>query len=235
MDETSDSGPFRFVFVGDDGTFREVRCSDPEPDTLKACQVLVDGTVDCIEASIHPGYGLEVDVWINDEGRLRDDFDKNFHATRLAGMDTGWPPGASSVIVGPAVICGADSEGETLGLDEHQFETVMDLLRRDGATELPCLSVAEAAAMQRASRAARLELGHEGHGVEPFMAFVPWPEDAPPPGGTLDGGYGPATAHKASPSSDAPQPHTAMCGQPCADGMPCRRRVAAGGRCPVHS
>ena len=150
--------PMRFVFVGDDGTFREVRAA-ANADTLPTLQTLVDGYIELVGTTVPCAGGRRaMDIWLNEEGKMRPDFHANPHALRMLDYST------SDIFVGPAVLSAADDEGETVGLDEELIGAVRRKLLQMGASELPTASVEEAAEQQRQSREARVELGHEGHG-----------------------------------------------------------------------
>lgn len=158
----------RLVFIGDDGTWREVHVPG-ETVGLDPLQALVDGSIELLAASVQCRTGRRsVDVWMNDEGRLRQDFHRNPHAKALLG--------SLDELIGPAVVCASTFDGESVGLSEVTMAAVRQELSRSGATELSQCSVAEAAEQQNLSRRTRVDLGYMGHGVEPFMRFVEWPD-----------------------------------------------------------
>lgn len=163
--------PMRFVFVGDDGTFREVQAA-ADADTLATLQTLVDGYIELVGTTVTCGAGRRpVDIWLNEEGKMRSDFHANPHAQKMLDYSM------SDVFVGPTVLSAADDDDETVGLDDQLIEVVKGKLLRMGATELPPASVEDAAEQQSGSREARVELGHEGHGIEPYARFVPMPDE----------------------------------------------------------
>jgi hypothetical protein len=90
---------FLYIPQGTDGVqvrFIEV---DITGGTLSALQSLVDGLVDVVSTP-------NGDVWVNDEGLYRNDFERNFIASVLTGRD----------IVGPAVITDSTPDGETISV-----------------------------------------------------------------------------------------------------------------------
>ena len=161
----------RFVFVGDDGTFREVRLA-PQVDTFTTLRTLVDGNIELVGTTVAcSGHRRSMDIWLNEESKMRSDFHANPHALKMLDYST------SGIFVGPAVLSAADDDGKTVGLDDGLIKATRQALLRMGATELPPASVEVAAEQQSASREVRMELGHEGHGIEPYARFVSMPNE----------------------------------------------------------
>ena len=142
------------MLVGDDGTFRVVTAADG--DTLDTLQRLVDGLVERVAVPSPAALSSAacLDMWVNEEGLMRDDFALNDHAAQLAG----------SLLVGPVVLAGCDAE-DTTGLDEMLICVLRDALADAGATEIPSATTQHAADQQRASREQRRQLGFRGHGL----------------------------------------------------------------------
>ena len=157
----------RFIIVGDDGTFREVRAAS-DADTLKTLQTLVDGHIELVGTTISCGQGRRsMDIWLNEEGKMRPDFHVNPHALKMLDYHT------PDFFVGPAVLSAADDDAETVGLDDELIDATRKALLQMKATELPPATVEDAAEQQDASREARVDLGHEGHGIEPHAVVLP--------------------------------------------------------------
>lgn len=109
-------------------------------DSLKALQRLVDGSIEhyVIDDDLNEHF---IDMWINDEGKFRDDFKPMFalmHDGKLY-----------DVIVGPCVFTMYDLEGATHGLTDDALRRVREFLykcplvmieTRDGK-RYPCLRV----------------------------------------------------------------------------------------------
>lgn len=88
-------------------------------DTLETLQRLVDGTIEhfVIDDELDEHF---IDMWINDEGKFREDFKPKFalfHDGKLY-----------DVIVGPCVFTMYDLEGETHGLTEDAMRRVREFL-----------------------------------------------------------------------------------------------------------
>jgi hypothetical protein len=80
--------------------------------SLAVLQGAVDGYVECISLA------ADADMWCNDEGKYRPDFERNPRAQAL--FDHAFGEGLD-VIVGPVVITrGADDEGETIPLGPRE-------------------------------------------------------------------------------------------------------------------
>lgn len=73
--------------------------------TLEPLQLLVGGRIELIET---PDY----DVWINEEGLFREEFDINMTASALCG----------TVVVGPAVVTRAGPNGSTRGVTDRDLK-----------------------------------------------------------------------------------------------------------------
>ena len=166
------------ILVGDDATFREVRLNaDDARDILTALQTLVDGWIECVSNSLQTGEPSsrrrDVDMWLNEEGKLRSDLAANLPALGLLDRPTG------DMFVGPVILATSDNDGHTVGLDDEIIATAKRDLLRLGATELAPASVAEAAVHQAAARQERLDAGYEGHGYGPHIevAGIPHPHD----------------------------------------------------------
>lgn len=142
----------RYLFVGDDGTFRVVEFTPSgDMDSLDALQKLVDGDIEHLAGTVTPSNGeapVGVDVWVNEDVRFRSDFEPNIHVIALLAYP--WR------LVGPAVVTVTDHEGTTHGLPEHLIGAVRNALAETFATELPTSAVDEAAAQQQEVRRKRL-------------------------------------------------------------------------------
>lgn len=86
---------------------------DEKGGTLSMLQTAVEGWVEHVNAD-RDYLGFDADVWVNEEGIYRDDFEMNVLASVMTGQ----------TIVGPAVIALATNDGETLGLTDEQIETL---------------------------------------------------------------------------------------------------------------
>ena len=93
-----DDGSVETVFLVSDDTVMP---------TLKFLQTLVDGLIECV--SLTP----DLDMWVNEEGLFRDDFEINRRASIMAGH--------GYVIKGPAVITG-QRNGETISITPEDFD-----------------------------------------------------------------------------------------------------------------
>jgi hypothetical protein len=115
----------QLIYISQDGDVVPVGFDNRK--TLNVLQTLVDGSVDCVEI------GVGFDLWVNDEGLFRNDFQTNLIASVLVNRR----------IVGPAVIA-TQHNGETLGVTDHGIT----LLRNWGIpVEDEVLTVEQAAAM----------------------------------------------------------------------------------------
>lgn len=109
-------------------------------DSLEALQKLVDGSIEhyVIDEDLNDNY---IDMWINEEGKFRDDFKPMF------GLFYDGKP--YDVIVGPCVFTMYDREGNTHGLTDDAMRRVREFLYRCPMVELvtsdgkkfPCLRV----------------------------------------------------------------------------------------------
>jgi len=72
--------------------------------TLSFLQDLVEGLVECVSL------GDDTDLWVNEEGLYRNDFRLNGRASYLAGDEYH--------LVGPAVLTGVTSQGETVSIHD---------------------------------------------------------------------------------------------------------------------
>jgi|688.fasta_scaffold283057_3 hypothetical protein len=98
-----------------DGTARVILL-DGE-DVLGGLQRLVDGPVTCISTDTYRS-GLVLDVWVNEEGLLREDFAENEAGLALTGQ---W-------IVGPVVVADVDDYGDTRTLSAVHLNLLADKL-----------------------------------------------------------------------------------------------------------
>jgi hypothetical protein len=86
---------------------------DEEGGTLSMLQTAVEGLIEHVRAD-RDYLGFDADIWVNEEGIYRDDFEMNVLASVMTGQ----------TIVGPAVIALATNDGETVGLTDEQIETL---------------------------------------------------------------------------------------------------------------
>lgn len=82
-------------------------------DTLSFLQDLVEGYVEAVSLS------NKTDIWVNEEGLYRSDFTLNTFASLLAGEGYN--------LVGPAVMTGVTSNGETTGVSDLFVEMVTEV------------------------------------------------------------------------------------------------------------
>ena len=138
----------RCVFVSDDGTFRVVEfTADDDRGTLTPLQHLVDGYIERVVGAVAPlngGRPEAVDIWVNEHGRFRPNFEPNFAILALLPKPT--------LLVGPAVVTIINNEGDTCGLSEHLIDAVRGALTEVGAGELPVAGFEEAASQQETVR-----------------------------------------------------------------------------------
>lgn len=81
----------------------------PGQDRLNFLQTLVEGLIECVALD------QTTELWVNEEGLFRGDFQVNATATDLARFKTG----LGYTLVGPAVITGGvDREGNTLSVTD---------------------------------------------------------------------------------------------------------------------
>lgn len=86
---------------------------DEKGGTLSMLQTAVEGWVEHVRAD-RDYLGFDADIWVNEEGIYRDDFEMNVLASVMTGQ----------TLVGPAVVALTNSDGETLGLTDEQIETL---------------------------------------------------------------------------------------------------------------
>jgi len=82
--------------------------------TLSLLQDLVEGLVECVSLD------TDTDLWVNEEGLYRSDFRLNGRASFLAGDEYH--------LVGPAVMTGVTSEGETISIHQDFLNLVISEL-----------------------------------------------------------------------------------------------------------
>jgi hypothetical protein len=87
----------------------------PTDQTLSDLQSLVGGYVECVAAT-KDQMGFACDVWVNEEGLFRNDFGFNLVASFMTGRQ----------LIGPAVICTSDAQGNTCGLTEKNITRLLD-------------------------------------------------------------------------------------------------------------
>lgn len=133
---------FFLVFNGVNATGGIEVINKPFNESLEALQKLVDGCIEhyVIDEDLNDNY---IDMWINDEGKFRDDFKPMFallHDGKLY-----------DVIVGPCVFTMYDRDGNTLGLTSDAYNRVLNFLyscptcvveTKDGKS-YPCLAVSK--------------------------------------------------------------------------------------------
>jgi hypothetical protein len=104
-----------------DGPTRVVAVPTDDTGTLGILQREVDGYVECLAIGDATTSEAGVDMWLNEEGKFRDDFHQNDRAMLLAFNHFG-PLG--DVIVGPVVLGRTNSEGETTALSEDDITAI---------------------------------------------------------------------------------------------------------------
>lgn len=95
----------QFIYIPQTGTGYGFLVN-AEDDTLRTLQTLVDGLIECVYSKEY-----ECDVWVNEEGLYREDFEVNMVASRISNR----------VLVGPAVLANSNSEGATTGMKPEQM------------------------------------------------------------------------------------------------------------------
>jgi hypothetical protein len=80
--------------------------------TLSFLQDLVEGLIESVSLT------SRTDLWVNEEGLFRSDFTLNTFASLLAGKGYN--------LVGPAVMTGVTSDGETVDIDQMFVEMTTD-------------------------------------------------------------------------------------------------------------
>ena len=117
-DQTGSEDQHRCVFVSDDGTFRVVEITAAADEgTLTPLQHLVDGYIERVVGAVVPpdgGTPETVDIWVNEHGRFRRDFEPNLAIVALLSSPV--------LLVGPAVVTIINNEGDTCGLSEHLID-----------------------------------------------------------------------------------------------------------------
>lgn len=88
---------------------------DEKGGTLSMLQTAVEGWVEHVRAD-RDYLGFDADVWVNEEGVYREDFEMNVLASVITGQ----------TIVGPAVLALSTIDGETVGLTGEQIDTLSD-------------------------------------------------------------------------------------------------------------
>ena len=150
-DRTDSGNQHRCIFVSDDGTFRAVEfTATDDRGTLTPLQHLVDGYIERVVGAVVPpdgGTPETVDIWVNEHGRFRPDFEPNLAIVALLSSPV--------LLVGPAVVTIINNEGDTCGLSEHLIDAVRGALTKIGADELPVAGFEEAASQQETVRQKR--------------------------------------------------------------------------------
>lgn len=92
----------------------------PFEDGLHYLQSLVDGHIEhyIIDKRLN---AYHIDMWINEEGKFRDDFKPTFALLRDGKL--------VDAIVGPCVFSKYNDEGETLGLSLNEMNIVIDWIQ----------------------------------------------------------------------------------------------------------
>jgi len=93
---TENTEAFLYIPQGGDEVQAKLVKVDTTNGSLAALQALVEGYVDVVSTP-------SGDVWVNDEGLYRNDFEQNYIASVLTGRR----------IVGPAVLADSTPDGET--------------------------------------------------------------------------------------------------------------------------
>ena len=147
-DQSGSGNQHRCVFVSDDGTFRVVEfTATDDRGTLTPVQHLVDGYIERVVGAVAPlngGPSEAVDIWVNEHGRFRADFEPNLAIVALLSSPV--------LLVGPAVVAIINNEGDTCGLPEHLIDAVRGALTEVGADEVPVAGFKEAASQQETVR-----------------------------------------------------------------------------------
>lgn len=82
-----------------------------EAGSLSTLQTCVEGYVQVVTGRLG---GMNVDLWVNEEGLFRSDFSVNPIASMICGQ----------TIVGPVVITRCDKEGNTIGFTDNMMERI---------------------------------------------------------------------------------------------------------------
>lgn len=101
-----------FILIKSNGMAYLVESGD---NTLSTLQTLVEGYIECVTAK-KSVLGFDADVWVNEEGLYRQDFEINLVASYMTGRQ----------IVGPAVIAKSSTSGSTLGLTTNNINRLIE-------------------------------------------------------------------------------------------------------------
>lgn len=96
--------------IREDASSEDVPAKNDES-SLKALQTLVGGYVECVQIVHATPARMGLDLWLNEEGKFREDFGRNEIATFLCHRLNLIAPG--DWIAGPVVIAQSDHEGAT--------------------------------------------------------------------------------------------------------------------------
>jgi len=88
---------------------------ESDESTLSTLQTLVDGYIECVTAK-KSVLGFDADIWVNEEGLYRQDFEINLVASYMTGRQ----------LVGPAVIAKSSTSGNTLGLTTNNINRLIE-------------------------------------------------------------------------------------------------------------
>jgi len=102
----------QFVLIKSNGMAYLV---ESDESTLSTLQTLVEGYIECVTAT-KSVLGFDADVWVNEEGLYRQDFEINLVASYMTGRQ----------IVGPAVIAKSSTSGSTLGLTTGNINRLIE-------------------------------------------------------------------------------------------------------------
>ena len=106
----------KIVHIRNDDTYTLIDHPEDEQIGLQTLQQLVDGYIELVST---PTY----DVWVNEEGLYRADFQPNVGAIGILALGF-----KDRYIVGPVAITGTAEDGESRGLDEHVATTIAGVL-----------------------------------------------------------------------------------------------------------
>ena len=106
-----------------DGTYQRIEQTGPLG--LALMQKLVDGMIERVST---PSF----DLWVNEEGLMRDDFDNNIGASYLLGKH-GAP---NTIILGPAFIAASDDDGEAVPAPTEVIDICLASLHQLGYTQV---------------------------------------------------------------------------------------------------
>lgn len=102
------SGQKCYLYISEFGDVIPVKIGDSSLETLQTC---VEGWVGVVTGRLG---GMDVDLWVNEEGLFRHDFAVNPIASIICGQ----------TIVGPVVVARSDSEGRTVGFTDAMVERI---------------------------------------------------------------------------------------------------------------